>query len=134
MNRKRLVLSIAAAVTVIIGGLMVAIALVISHAEPARPRRPERPAGVPPDAVWAGGVDGGDFFRCRPERTRYRCAVYDDHTGDLLAEGAFVLEDEPGGVSKAALQFDSFDGYTIYLRGNRILAPVKGQVKYPFDD
>ena len=46
---------------------------------------PPRPPLVPATAVWAGGVDGGDFFECDVDEKHSvnRCLIYNDSTGDV---------------------------------------------------
>ena len=57
-----------------------------------------RPTGVPEDAVWAGGIDGGNWIACDIVGPVNRCAVYHDYTGEIRLSGDFQLE----GQSRAA--------------------------------
>lgn len=49
---------------------------------------PPRPKGVPADAVWAGGADGGSFIKCSYDASTGLnfCIVYNDFTGDIMAK------------------------------------------------
>jgi hypothetical protein len=105
----------------------VAIAIVllaIGCRREARP--PDRPKGVPGTAVWAGGSDGGSWFECRAAagRSANFCTVYNDHTGEISAEGYFVLGDGRGAATADQLVFEAFDGKDIYLKDNRVLKPA----------
>lgn len=104
---------------------------------------PPRPAAVPPSAVWAGGADGGSWIDCRWTTKEpviaYDCRVYDDPSGDLSAEGYYVLgrcgrefEPEPGGPFGGGTfsSYDAFDGTVIFVSRARCLVP-HGKVKYP---
>jgi hypothetical protein len=80
---------------------------------------------VPPDAVWAGGVDGGAWIRCEERTsTEYFCAVYNDITGDVWARGRFAIHGSGEARSARVLQYDGFDGELVYLRDGRTLRPV----------
>jgi len=103
---------------------------------------PARPAGVPTDAVWAGGVDGGNWLRCRWEGKEpaafFWCEIYSDFSGDVVARGTYVLaERTDAGQWKTlsslqpALDYEGFDGVVIYLGGARSLVP-DGDIDYPF--
>lgn len=61
---------------------------------------PERPAGVPAKAVWAGGVDGGAFIVCEVDLARdvNHCKTWNDHTGDVWESGEYRL----GNTNRAA--------------------------------
>jgi hypothetical protein len=88
---------------------------------------PPRHAGIPSQAVWAGGPDGGSWIACEPSRdgSANRCTVYHEHTGEVVAAGFFVARDTGRGVPGVELAYDGFDGERIYLKGNRILEPAK---------
>ena len=54
---------------------------------------PPRPAGVPAKAIWAGGVDGGDFILLSPAANgTYSAKIYNDHSGDLEFNGKLRLK------------------------------------------
>lgn len=43
---------------------------------------PARPSSLPPTAVYAGGVDGGEWVSCKfTEDNRISCFIYDSETG-----------------------------------------------------
>lgn len=99
---------------------------------PALP--PERVPGVPKQAVWSGGPDGGDWLLCRETQSRNRlsCEVYHDCTGELVARGEFALlpeaSDSENGLDWREFRF--FDGTTIFLPNRRRLVP-DGWIEYP---
>ena len=54
---------------------------------------PPRPTGVPVAARWAGGPTGGNWFECaREAEATYRCSVYADVTGVLIAKGRYKVD------------------------------------------
>lgn len=95
---------------------------------------PTRASGVPPDAVWAGGADGGDWLRCRAanaQGTRFRCEIYHDFTGELEVDGHFALA--PGISDTSPVDwttFEFFDGRTVFLPKGRRLVP-DGWIEFP---
>lgn len=88
-------------------------------------RTPQRPTGVPPDAVWAGGAEGGAWIRCVAEGARNRCSVYNDFTGQLETEGLFVIRGTQAGVPRNELGYNGFDGTSIYLLNGKVLVPAE---------
>ncbi len=93
---------------------------------------PPRAVGIPMDAVWAGGTDGGAWFKSRQQGRLYYCQVFNDQTGDVWAEGFFKAA---GNLEKMAkdnnLKYEWFDGKRIQLEGGVFLEPVQGRVEYP---
>ena len=87
---------------------------------------PVRPPGVPANAVWAGGPDGGRWVSCSTVGETNNCVVYNDHTGEVEMQGSFVLADTRRAASETELVFEgSPDGTSIHLRGGKRLVPVK---------
>ncbi len=71
---------------------MMFVALAICSCE--KIKTPERPQGVPKEAKWGGGADGGSWYLCYPvknEINKYECTVYDDYSGDIIAKGKYIL-------------------------------------------
>ncbi len=110
----------------------------------APPQPPPRPAGVPAEAVWAGGVDGGDWLLCLREagapNWSFNCRVFSDQTGHLTTQGKYVLADcEDGGActpqaeGPSTLAYRYFDGVTVHLADELALVP-DGEVDHPFGD
>lgn len=53
---------------------------------------PERPAGVPSSAKWAGGLDGGAWVDCNENQGHLiACRIYANVTGVLMEEGEFSV-------------------------------------------
>ena len=48
------------------------------------PKGRVRPSGVPSDAEWVGGADGGVYIRCIADITKNvdHCELWDDYTGE----------------------------------------------------
>lgn len=54
---------------------------------------PVRPARVPKEAVWAGGVDGGCFILLQSELSdTSHFTIYNDFTGDIWYNGYFYCD------------------------------------------
>lgn len=111
-----------------IGVLLVVVTLVLRQPVPTAP---ERLPGIPSQAVWAGGVDGGSWILCRVEDKKNVCTIFSDSTGEVVATGAFVLRETDRPASQNELQYDSFDGQVIHLLDGRVLEPLKGEVEFP---
>jgi len=92
-------------------------------------RTHSRPAGVPPYAIWVDNV----FVDCSVEKTPNadRCAVYNDDTGEILAEGDFVLKSSHAGAEKSELRYVAFGEQGIYLSDLRILVQRTASLRDP---
>jgi hypothetical protein len=89
---------------------------------------PPRPSGVPPKAVWAGGIDGGDFILLSPATSdgTYRAKIYNDHSGDLEFDGKLRLTSPSTSPIDVAdpKTYSDWDGESLSLRDGRVLKPV----------
>lgn len=88
---------------------------------------PERPQGVPSEAVWAGGLDGGSFVLCQIDLTRKvnTCTVYNDFSGQVVEHGDFRLKGEDRAARLEELNYSWADGGgMIGLKGGRTLVRV----------
>jgi hypothetical protein len=110
----------------------------------ATPQAPPKPAGVPAEAIWAGGLDGGDWILCIPapaaERTSFECRTFSDQTGLLVTQGVYFLAKcgddgacQPADRVPAHLQYIFFDGVLFRLSEGLSLVP-DGDVDHPFGD
>ena len=115
------------------GVLLLAAALCACDAGTAAP--PARPASVPPEALWVGGMDGGVFVVVQPPaagaaRTQYRGSVWYAH-GAVWYRGAMRLE--PAGAPALAVgdvtQYQGWDGSRLLLSGDRSLVATGGRMK-----
>ncbi len=91
------------------------------------PRPPKRPAGVPVNAVWAGGVDGGSFIFCDIDRgwDVNTCSVYNDYTGEIMERGDFRLKAESRAARAEELKYAWANwGGSIGLSDGRFLVRV----------
>jgi hypothetical protein len=89
---------------------------------------PERPASVPSEAVWAGGLDGGSFISCEIDAARNVniCTVYDDSAGEVMEHGDFRLKAEDRAARVEELKYAWADrGGTIGLTDERVLERVR---------
>lgn len=89
-----------------------------SHVSP-----PPRPKGVPADAVWAGGADGGSFIRCSYDAgtSLNVCSAHNDHTGRLEVQGQFTITGPTRAKDVGRFEYSGFDGKRIYLRDGSVL-------------
>lgn len=113
-------------------------AIYCGHSDPARP------ATVPAEATWAGGVDGGAWIQCgvryKEPATVYECSIYSEGRGDLNTKGRFVfVRCDPNGRCTPGIslmrrpRFEAFDGVRLYLASEEFLVP-DGEIDYPFGD
>ena len=83
---------------------------------------PTRPPGVPADAFWVGGSDGGAFVQLRRDGVGYSGAVY-HADGERWFTGPFRLE--PAGASAVDpsdhAAFTGWDGSQLLMTGGRAL-------------
>jgi hypothetical protein len=119
----------------------------IVSCNPAKTDTHKRPLGVPNTANWAGGIDGGYWFNCTVDSKalcRYTCAVYNEHNGEIISQGQYLLYKQQWDVSKKTptylkvdqpvpeLRYRNYDGTNINLENSLILLP-QGWIIYPFD-
>jgi hypothetical protein len=91
---------------------------------------PVRPNGVPAEAFWVGGADGGVFIRLEPpvaEPSTYSGAIYAEN-GLVEYEGRFTLE--PASSEPFDIQdrqgVAGWDGTRVVLKdGRALVADVK---------
>jgi hypothetical protein len=94
--------------------------------ETERYQGPERPAGLPEAAFWAGGPDGGHFFLIEKDEDAaarlYKGTIYHE-LGDVIYEGPLVLD--PTGSPAPDLSdhslFYGWDGGRVLLSDGRQL-------------
>lgn len=84
---------------------------------------PPRPNGIPSDASWAGGPDGGSFIKCSFDAVSGLnfCAVYNEFTGGLVVEGQFRISGRSRPQDVANFAYSGFDGARIYLLDGSVL-------------
>jgi hypothetical protein len=92
--------------------------------QPASWEPKTRPSGVPSDARWVGGADGGAYVRCSVDAAHdvNPCSVWNDYTGKLVESGNYRLLKEGRAAKESELRitFPDFGGL-IYLQGGLIL-------------
>jgi hypothetical protein len=97
---------------------------------PPRPTAPKyRPYGVPPDAVWVGGADGGAYVKCGIDRVVNvnRCEVWNESTGQLAEAGEYILRGHARAATEDELRtisFPDFGGH-IYLSNSMVLDRIR---------
>ena len=74
------------------------------------------PPGVPQEAIWAGGPDGGSYILCKTDEGNNAnfCEVWNDYNGDLIERGNYRLMKEGRAATKEELVYSWAD------RGGRI--------------
>jgi hypothetical protein len=92
---------------------------------------PPRPKGVPADALWAGGADGGSFIRCSYDAGTdlNMCSAYNDRTGRLEIQGQFTITGPTRAKDVWRFEYSGFDGRRIYLTDGSVLAPREPAAK-----
>ncbi len=88
-----------------------------------------RPTGVPSSAAWVDGT----FVVCSVEKENKanRCTVYKDDSGEILADGLFVLSSTGRAAEAAALDYAAFGQRRIYLANTGILVPFIASERDP---
>jgi hypothetical protein len=92
------------------------------NAEPER-----RPKGVPPEAVWAGGPDGGSYVWCKIDQIQSSnyCKVWNDFNGHLIESGNYRIlgQDRAAGMEELVYGGASRGGQ-IWLKNGLTLQKV----------
>ena len=125
--------------------IILVLSIFLISCEYSPPDPPERAQGIPKDAVWAGGLDGGSWFLCNKTKIfTYYCRIYNDYSGDIEAKGVFIHKsiywnDKKKEAVISALSADKplspysyYDGYNIALENNETLVP-DGWIIHPFN-
>ena len=97
-------------------------AVSLSARQNVSPMRP-RPANIPSSAVWADNA----FVECSidPQSHSNRCTVFKDKTGEILADGLFILQSSGAAAQKSELHYAGFGEKGIYLRDLRVLLQLR---------
>jgi hypothetical protein len=76
---------------------------------------------------------GGTFITCSvdAEAKANRCTVYKDDSGDILADGLFVLYSSGKAADRAALDYAAFGKRIIYLANTGELVPLVASERDP---
>ena len=93
---------------------------------------PDRPAGVPAQAVWAGGLNGGSFIFCEVDSSIdvNKCTVYNEDTGQVTEQGDFRLKIERRAARAEELKYAWADwGGRIGLVDGRIRRRVQSPTR-----
>ena len=79
---------------------------------------PHRPSGVPPNAVWAGGPDGGSYFVCGVDMVKgvNPCTVWNDRSGAVIVSDDFWISGQDRAATAGELRFGWYDGAVIGLQ------------------
>jgi hypothetical protein len=87
-----------------------------------------RPSGVPSDALWVGGADGGAYVRCTVDAVHNvnPCSIWNDYTGHLVESGEYRLLKEGRAAKESELRvaYPDFGGL-IYLQKGLILKRLR---------
>lgn len=88
-----------------------------------------RPEGVPSSAVWVDNV----FINCSVEvqAKANRCTVFKDSTGEILADGLFVLNSSRRAADSSELHYAAFGKKGIYLEDARTLMQREASLRDP---
>jgi hypothetical protein len=88
-------------------GIIVALEILLSGCSQGNWEPKQRPAGVPPYAIWAGGPDGGSYVWCDIDAGRdvNGCTVWNDFTGSVAEKGEYRLPRKQRAATRSELQF-----------------------------
>src|SRR5688572_28833746 len=81
---------------------------------------PERIKGIPEDAFWVGGQDGGQWYKIKKlnkESLTVDFVIYNDYTGEIATERQFQLKCN----SKNEINWDNFNDEINAYDGQRII-------------
>jgi len=96
-----------------------------------RPAERQRPKGIPAEAFFVGGNDGGVFLLCKdtPDKYVYHCTIFDDHQGTLLNENNFRTATGQQLCIDVANRsiFSAWDGSRILLKDGRWMESMGGK-------
>jgi hypothetical protein len=110
--------------------MMLMLLMSLFHAGCYRVSPPARPKGVPSEAVWAGGPDGGSFIFCDFDSVKdvNHCKVWNDFNGQLVESGEYRLLKEGRAANKSELVYAWADrGGWIGLRHDLVLDNLDGR-------
>jgi hypothetical protein len=88
-----------------------------------------RPKNVPASAVWVDGT----FIDCSVEAGSKSnpCTVYKDDSGEVLAEGRFMLNNTHGQADKSELQYAAYSNTRILLKDAHELNQISASPRDP---
>jgi hypothetical protein len=91
---------------------------------------PARPAGVPQEAFWVGGPDGGVFVEIREtpgNADSYKMTIFHDQTGKVLYRGPAHVQPAGRGIVRIddPRAFSGWDGEKMILADGRTLEPAE---------
>jgi hypothetical protein len=106
--------------------LALAFLVLVASCNTGAQLRPEkRPGGVPLDATWVGGADGGAYVRCAFDKTNNvdKCAVWNAYTGNLIESGDYLIASQNRPATDSELKHISAPdfGGAIYLENGLVL-------------
>lgn len=118
----------------LLASALLGFSLLIAGCDSSEPRAveaPPRPAGVPENAKWVGGIDGGVFAvvekreGVKPDLYYYGEIYFS--SGELWYKGALALEPSTSSFDPARSNlFSGWDGDALLLTDGRVLRAVDG--------
>ncbi|MFL1406200.1 hypothetical protein ACJO2E_12735 [Marinobacter sp. M1N3S26] len=123
----------------ILVSIIVLVAIVFSYfyftpsaiqVEETKVETPNKPASVPADTFWAGGIDGGNFIKITVDSTdpnAVSAEIYNDSTGDIEYDGLMEYSG-PDGIPEAVSDpsfIHGWDGYSLHLANGHSLTAVE---------
>lgn len=85
---------------------------------------PIRKTGIPKNAFWVGGIDGGNWYlidSMHRHENNISIKIYNDQTGELILSKTFVLvcpESKQRSLENLQKRINSFDGEKITLESH----------------
>src|SRR5215831_143463 len=99
------------------GIILIVLCLCLSACHGTHPR----PSSVPPSAVWVDNTFIDCVVETKPKANR--CTVYKDDSGEVLADGLFLLNTSHAAAESSELHYAAFGNRIIYLQDARMLVP-----------
>lgn len=106
------------------GGLLTLLFL-LSEFACYREYPPARPNGIPTEAVWAGGVDGGGWVHCSTSSLEFNeCTIYDEE-GRSSGPAHYVLRNSGTAAKAEELRYTYLTGAAIGLESGSELVRIE---------
>lgn len=86
---------------------------------------PEKAKGIPENAFWAGGMDGGNWYlidSSKKSRKEATIRVFNDQNGDQIISKTFRMEC----INEDGIDWNNLKSQIVSFDGEKILLEIKG--------
>lgn len=101
---------------------LIAILLIAFAFSNCKTNSPNKVQGIPENAFWAGGIDGGNWFiidSINSLTKTIRCKIYNDNSGELIVDKKFdlhcYLNESKINWGNLQEEFYGYDGECLHL-------------------